>query len=242
MQQNKACLYIHSFMYYLWLFSRYRVALSRHRMESLIDSVWPTKPKILIIKLFTEKVCQPVLCIRPSQVALWERIHLPMQETQVRSLGWEGPLEKETVTHSSIVWKIPWTEEPGELQSMGSQKSWTWLSTRSIPHKERQSNDINKVKVIVTSKSRDVGIWQEREITSLYFSCWMVSSWLFIVLLFYICLKCCMTLCLHNKSRKKYSTLLTSLPLVCSTVLLFPCSYLNKGNNAICQGARRKVS
>ena len=37
-----------------------------------------------------------------------------MQETQVRSLGWEDPLEKEIVTHSSIIaWKIPWTEEPG---------------------------------------------------------------------------------------------------------------------------------
>ena len=37
------------------------------------------------------------------------------------SLGWEGPLEKEMATHSSILaWEIPWTEEPGELQSMGS--------------------------------------------------------------------------------------------------------------------------
>ena len=43
------------------------------------------------------------------------------QETQVRSLGREDPLEKEMVTHSSIlVWRIPWTEEPGELQSMES--------------------------------------------------------------------------------------------------------------------------
>ena len=41
--------------------------------------------------------------------------HLPtMQETQVRSLGWEDPLEKEMATHSStLAWKIPWTEEPG---------------------------------------------------------------------------------------------------------------------------------
>ena len=49
--------------------------------------------------------------------------HLPpMQETQVRSLGREDPLEKEMVTHSSILaWRIPWTEKPGRLQSMGSQ-------------------------------------------------------------------------------------------------------------------------
>ena len=46
-----------------------------------------------------------------------------VQETQVRSLGWEDPLEKEMATHSSILaWKIPWTEEPGGLQSMGSQR------------------------------------------------------------------------------------------------------------------------
>ena len=46
-----------------------------------------------------------------------------VQETQVRSVGWEDPLEKEMATHSSILaWKISWTEEPGGLQSMGSQR------------------------------------------------------------------------------------------------------------------------
>ena len=46
-----------------------------------------------------------------------------MQETWVRSLGWEDPLEKEMATHSSILaWRIPWTEEPDGLQSMGSQR------------------------------------------------------------------------------------------------------------------------
>ena len=45
-----------------------------------------------------------------------------MQETQVRLLGQEDPLEKEMATHSSILaWRIPWTEEPGSLQAMGSQ-------------------------------------------------------------------------------------------------------------------------
>ena len=45
-----------------------------------------------------------------------------MQETWDRSLGWEDPLEKEMATHSSILaWKIPWTEECGRLQSMGSK-------------------------------------------------------------------------------------------------------------------------
>ena len=46
-----------------------------------------------------------------------------MLETWVRSLGWENPLEKEIANHSSILaWEIPWTEEPGVLQSMGSQR------------------------------------------------------------------------------------------------------------------------
>ena len=46
-----------------------------------------------------------------------------MQETQVQSLGREDLLEKEIATHSSILaWKIPWMEEPGELQSMGLQR------------------------------------------------------------------------------------------------------------------------
>ena len=46
-----------------------------------------------------------------------------MQETWVQSLGWEDPLEKKMAVHSStIAWKIPWTEEPGRLQSMGSHK------------------------------------------------------------------------------------------------------------------------
>ena len=52
-----------------------------------------------------------------------------MWETWVRSLGREDPLEKEMATHFSILaWRIPWTEEPCGLQSMGSQKSQTQLS------------------------------------------------------------------------------------------------------------------
>ena len=56
--------------------------------------------------------------LRASQVAQQKRICLPMQETHVRSLGWEDPLEKEMATHSSVLtWEIPWTEEPGRKQS-----------------------------------------------------------------------------------------------------------------------------
>ena len=58
-----------------------------------------------------------------SLVAQMVKHLLAMQETWVQSLGWEDPLEKEMATHSStLAWKIPWTEEPGRLQSMGSQR------------------------------------------------------------------------------------------------------------------------
>ena len=59
----------------------------------------------------------------PTLVAQRVKNRPATQETWVQSLGGEGPLEKEMVTHSSILaWKIPWTEELGELQSMESQE------------------------------------------------------------------------------------------------------------------------
>ena len=61
--------------------------------------------------------------VHVSSVAQMVKRLSTMWKTRVRSLGWEDPLEKEMATHSStIAWKIPWTEEPGRLQSMGSQR------------------------------------------------------------------------------------------------------------------------
>ena len=66
-----------------------------------------------------------------SPVAQWYRICLPMQETGLQSLGQEDPLEKEMVTHSNILaWKIPWTEEPDGLQSVGLQRVRYDLATK----------------------------------------------------------------------------------------------------------------
>ena len=57
-----------------------------------------------------------------SLVAQWVKNLPAMQEPWVRSLGWEDPMEKGMATHFSILaWRIPWAEEPGELQSMGLQ-------------------------------------------------------------------------------------------------------------------------
>ena len=62
-----------------------------------------------------------------------------MQEMQVRSLGWEDPLEKEMAILSSILaWDIPWTEEPGGLQYMGLQKSQIQLSNQITTKLENQ--------------------------------------------------------------------------------------------------------
>ena len=63
------------------------------------------------LKLSTSLVAQTVKCLST------------IRETWVRFLGWEDPLEKEIAIHSrTVAWKIPWTEEPGRLQSMGSQR------------------------------------------------------------------------------------------------------------------------
>ena len=95
---------------------------------------------------FVFKVCESVSVLQISSfVSLFFRFHMftslvaqvvkrlpTMRETQVQSLGWEDLLEKEIATQSSIlVWKIPWTEKPGRLQSMGSQSQtrpsdFTW--------------------------------------------------------------------------------------------------------------------
>ena len=54
----------------------------------------------------------------------------------VQSLGWEDPLEEDTATHSSVLaWRIPWTEEPGGLQSIGSQRvgyNWSWTQPKQL--------------------------------------------------------------------------------------------------------------
>ena len=68
-----------------------------------------------------------VLSVPEASLVAQKLKHLPgMRETRVRPLGQEDPLEKEMATHSStLAWRIPWREEPGRLQSMGSLESDT---------------------------------------------------------------------------------------------------------------------
>ena len=72
-----------------------------------------------------------------------------MQETQVQSLGQKDPLEKGTATHSSILaWEIPWTEEPGGLQSMGLQRDGHDRAT------EHTCSSFHSVKIVPGKRSR----------------------------------------------------------------------------------------
>ena len=73
----------------------------------------------------TYMIFEYLLCAYWTSLVAQTVKHLStMWETQVQSLGWEDPLEKEMAIHSStIAWKIPWTEEPGRLQSMGLQRA-----------------------------------------------------------------------------------------------------------------------
>ena len=75
------------------------------------------------------------LLFRASLIAQSVKNLPAMQETQVQSLGREDPLEKGMATHSSILaWRIPWTEEPGRLPSMGSQRVGHNLATKPPPY------------------------------------------------------------------------------------------------------------
>ena len=83
---------------------------------------------IIYISIYLEAlVAQTVKCL-PA-----------MPETRVRSLGQEDPLEKEMAIHSiTLAWKIPWTEEPGDLQSMGSQRvGHDWATSLSYTERDR---------------------------------------------------------------------------------------------------------
>ena len=83
-------------------------------------------PAILIPACASSSSAFPMMCsaYRASLIAQLVKNLPVVQETRVQFLGQEDPLEKEMATHSSILaWRIPWTEEPGRLQSMGSQES-----------------------------------------------------------------------------------------------------------------------
>ena len=102
------------------------VASCHHDLEAQNNLRSPTSS----FRKRDQKIHHKTFSVPVSETAF--RICLPTQETQethIRSLCREDPLEEEMATHSSILaWEIPWIEETCGLQSMGSQKSWTWLN------------------------------------------------------------------------------------------------------------------
>ena len=81
--------------------------------------------RILYLLTLNINICDTRLRVFVASLRAQSVKNLPaMQEIQVQFLGQEDPMEKEMATHSSILaWRIPWTEEPSRLQSMGSQES-----------------------------------------------------------------------------------------------------------------------
>ena len=94
-------------------------------------------------KLFKQPLKEDARCPRASEVAQWVKNQLAVQEMPeiwIRSLDQEDPLEEGMVTHSSIpAWRAPWTEEPGGLQSLGSQRGeheWnSWAHHKQVPRR-----------------------------------------------------------------------------------------------------------
>ena len=99
-----------------------------------------------------------------------------MRETQVRSLGWEDPLEKGMATHfSNLAWRIPWTEKPGVLQSMGHKKS---DMTEQLTHTHTHTpfpNDSYQTHLRSVIEStyiyRALALWQECLHEYIYITC-----------------------------------------------------------------------
>ena len=97
------------------------LSFSHGNSEQLKSNDYRDKKLLLISLVLT--ACGVILIFRASLVAQIVKRLPAMWETWVRSLGWEDLLEKEMVTHSNILaWRMPGTEEPGRLQSMGSQR------------------------------------------------------------------------------------------------------------------------
>ena len=117
--------------------------------------------------------------------------HLPgMRETQVRSLGQEDPLEKEMATHSStLAWRIPWTEEPGRLQSMGSRRvGHDWATSLSLFTKitaDGKCSHENKRCLLLERKTMTNldSILKSRDVT-LPTKVWLLKAMVFLVVVY----------------------------------------------------------
>ena len=98
------------------------------------DAIQPSHPPLLPGNLRSQLFSLHGLPLWLRRSSLVIKCLPVLRETRVQSLGWKDPLEKEMATHSStLAWKIPWTEEPGRLQSMESQRiGHDWATSLSL--------------------------------------------------------------------------------------------------------------
>ena len=111
------------------------------------------------------RLCDPMDCSLLGSSVLAQTVkHLPaMRETRVRSLGWEDPLVKEMATHSSILTcKIPWTEDPGRLQSMGLSLQARIVECVAFPF-SRGSSQLRDWTQVSRTADRFFAVWVTRE-------------------------------------------------------------------------------
>ena len=106
---------------------------SRGGFSDLSSWIWANLGDLLVTCSIMIKWCYVVVKGFPDGSAV--KNPPAMQETWIWSLGWEDALEKETATHSNVVaWEIPWTEDSGRLQSMGSQRVGRDLAAKQEQH------------------------------------------------------------------------------------------------------------
>ena len=116
----------------------------KHKSSSRKSLIFPTKPRYLgPSRIYKSLMIMPTL--GASLVAKMVKNLPAMQKTRVQTLGGKEPLEKEMATYSSILpWRIPWTEEPGGLQPMGSQRvRHDWVTEHIAHHPMLHCLEIN---------------------------------------------------------------------------------------------------
>ena len=125
----------------------------------LYVKIWELESLYILIYLLG-KLFDCYYCLLTSLVVQKVKRLPKMQETRVWSLVWEDPLEKKMATHSSILaWKIPWTEEPGWLLSMGSQRVGHNWSDLACMHACIGEENGNPLQYSCLENPRDGGAW-----------------------------------------------------------------------------------